>query len=306
MSDVLGADVVKSSAPQWFDDALHAPFHKGTVEVQGCPIQYLSWGTSGRPGLLLVHGGGAHTHWWSFLAPLLAADYQVVAFDLSGHGESGWREQYSGELWAREALSVAADAGLVGKPVFIGHSMGGQIGILAAGLFPRAFAGLVLADAPVRRNRPQVATDVAKTTRKRPPNPLAMPFVYSDRERAVRRFRLMPPQACENTFILEYIARHSLRAVEKGWTWKYDPRAYRSDVLNVDEELLESVTCRVALLRGELSVVLTPKMRDQIEKRLKGNISIVEIPDAGHHLLLDQPLAFVTGVRAVLSGWGLR
>ena len=47
---------------------------------------------STRPGLLLVHGNAAHAYWWSFIAPLLARDYNVAAMDLSGMGDSGWRE----------------------------------------------------------------------------------------------------------------------------------------------------------------------------------------------------------------------
>ena len=54
-----------------------------------------------------MHGGAAHAHWWSFLAPQLAKQYYVVAPDLSGHGDSGRRTSYPRELWAREVLAVA-------------------------------------------------------------------------------------------------------------------------------------------------------------------------------------------------------
>ena len=30
---------------------------------------------------------------------------------------------------------------------------------------------------------------------------------------------------------------------------------------------------------------------------------IIEIPDAQHHLMLDQPLAFVAALRALLASW---
>ena len=58
--------------------------------------------------------------WWSFLAPQLASQYHVVAPDLSGHGDSGRREEYPRELWAREVMAVAADAGIIGAPVLVG------------------------------------------------------------------------------------------------------------------------------------------------------------------------------------------
>ena len=65
---------------------------------------------SGR-GIVLVHGGAAHSRWWDHIGPLLAADRRVVAIDLSGHGDSGRRESYSFDAWAGEMLAVAADAG---------------------------------------------------------------------------------------------------------------------------------------------------------------------------------------------------
>lgn len=44
------------------------------------------FGDPGAPGLLLLHGTGAATHSWRDLAPLLAADFRVLAPDLPGHG----------------------------------------------------------------------------------------------------------------------------------------------------------------------------------------------------------------------------
>ncbi len=60
----------RAEAPAWFDKALDAPWEDRAVEVEGCPIHYLRWGEAGRPGIVLVHGGAAHAHWWSFIAPL--------------------------------------------------------------------------------------------------------------------------------------------------------------------------------------------------------------------------------------------
>ncbi|MDN5546935.1 MAG: alpha/beta hydrolase, partial [Rhodococcus sp. (in: high G+C Gram-positive bacteria)] len=32
---------------------------------------------------------------------------------------------------------------------------------------------------------------------------------------------------------------------------------------------------------------------------------VAEIPEAGHHVMIDQPLQLVTGVRTVLSAWAV-
>ena len=79
-------------APKWFSRALKHTPESSTVQVEGCPIRCLRWGDPDAPGIVLVHGGAAHAHWWSFLAPMLASAYNVVAFDMSGHGDSGRRD----------------------------------------------------------------------------------------------------------------------------------------------------------------------------------------------------------------------
>jgi pimeloyl-ACP methyl ester carboxylesterase len=33
------------------------------------------------------------------------------------------------------------------------------------------------------------------------------------------------------------------------------------------------------------------------------NAPVIEIPDAYHHVMLDQPLAMIAGLRAVLAEW---
>ena len=44
------------------------------VEVDGAGIELLTWGDQGKPGILFLHGNGAHADWWSFIAPFFARD----------------------------------------------------------------------------------------------------------------------------------------------------------------------------------------------------------------------------------------
>ena len=78
--------------PGWFIRALETPWEDRTVTVAEVPIHYLYWEAapeSDRPGLVFVHGNGAHAHWWTFLAPFFLEHYRVAALDLSGAGDSG-------------------------------------------------------------------------------------------------------------------------------------------------------------------------------------------------------------------------
>ncbi len=284
-----------SDAPEWFREAVATPFEEGSVEVAGCPIHYLKWGDPGRPGLVLVHGGAAHAHWWSFIAPQLSHDYQVVALDLSGHGDSGRREQYPREIWADEIMAVAEDAQLVGAPIVVGHSMGGFVCISAAARHGDRLAGAVILDSPVRRPDPE-AEEGARGRAFRNPK------VYPDIETALQHFRVVPEPTCAEPYILDHIGRHSLRRVEGGWTWKFDPLVFRRFAPRAIHEILSEVRCRVALFRAEFGLV-TPDIGDYMVELLDRNAPVVEVPSAYHHLLLDQPLALITGLRAILSDW---
>jgi pimeloyl-ACP methyl ester carboxylesterase len=282
-------------APKWFRHALAVPAEDGWVEVEGCRIHYLAWGERNRPGLVLVHGGAAHAHWWSFLAPLLTHGCRVAAIDLSGHGDSGRRDGYPRELWAREVLAVADDAGFTGPPIVIGHSMGGFVTIAAAADHGERLAGAVIIDSPVRLPDPESTEgSYGKAFR--------APKVYPDVESALRHFRTVPDQPSSVPWVIDHVARHSLRSVEGGVTWKFDPVIFRRETPRATAELLPRVRCRVALFRAEHGLV-TPDIGEEMYELLGRVAPVIEIPEAYHHIMLDQPLLLVTGLRTLLADW---
>jgi pimeloyl-ACP methyl ester carboxylesterase len=293
-------------APPWFERALADKPEPGETQVAGCTIASLAWGDPADPTLVLVHGGAAHARWWSGLAPLLAEDHRVVAIDLSGHGESGRRELYGADVWADEVLAVAADRGAGGPPVVVGHSMGGFVTIVAAAHRGTELAGAIVLDAPVRRPDPE-------SEEGRGGRMFRTPKTYADLETALEHFHLVPPQPCENDWILDQVARDSLRPVDGGWTWRFDPRVFvartgRWRASDFGPELARAA-CRVAVVNGALSDIVDTDTRAYMAELLAGSpaaaagVPFVQVPEAHHHLLLDQPLAVVTAIRAILAAW---
>ncbi len=284
-----------TEAPDWYVKAISDAPTEHTVMVEGCVVHYLSWGRPGMPGLVLIHGGAAHAHWWSHLAPLFTGRWHVVALDLSGHGDSGRRDLYSRETWAREVMAVAGDAGLSGPPVIVGHSLGGMVAIETAAAFGDDLAGAVIVDTPVRRPDPE-SEQAARG------QAFVSPGLYPDFETALGRFRLIPMQPCDNDYIVDYIARHSLHETPAGWTWKFDPRVFMSTLRPLGDRL-QAISTRVALFRGEKSVVVPPDIAEYMYELLDRNAPVVSIPESHHHLILDQPIAFVAALRTLLADW---
>ncbi len=284
-----------SDAPAWFQDALAAPRRERSVEVQGAPVRYFSWGEQGRPGIVFIHGGAAHAHWWSFVAPLFAHQWHAVALDLTGHGDSGRRDRYAHEIWAEEVMAVADDAGFPGPPVVVGHSLGGLVAIQTAATYGDALAGAVIVDSPVRRPDPESQARARGQV-------FRNPGVYPDLETALARFKLVPPQPVEHPWIVDHVARYSLRQTDRGWTWKFDPHLFTHTMISMRDQL-QAVKCRVALFRGELSAVVPADTAEYMYELLERNAPVVSIPEARHHLFLDQPIAFVAALRTLLRDW---
>ena len=287
----------RSSPPQWFTDALATPRIERSIEADGAHIHMLDWDRNpAAPGLVFVHGGAAHAHWWSFLAPMFTERWHPVALDLSGHGDSGRRTAYSHERWAEEVMAVTEAAGFPGPPVVVGHSLGGLVTMQTAATYGTALAGAVIVDAPVRRPDPESEARARGTAFK-------APGTYPDLPTAMARYKLVPPQACENDYLVAHVARHSLHETPDGWTWKFDPALFKHTMVSMRDQLL-AARCRIALFRGEESVVVPADTADYMSELLDHNAPVVSIPGARHHLLLDQPLAFVAALRTLLLDWG--
>jgi len=135
--------------------------------------------------------------------------------------------------------------------------------------------------------------------------------VYATEAEALARFRLMPPQPAENLYIVDYIARRSLRRAPmpdgsgEGWTWRFDPNTWSK----IDrDELAANVRDRrrpetpLVHVFGEHSMIVA-RLTAGEPSFLPPGIPWIEIPDSHHHVMIDQPLALVSALRALLAVW---
>ena len=294
----MAGPIVLPHAPAWFARAVAVPYADGSIEVGGCPVHYLAWGKPGRRGLVFVHGGGAHAHWWTPLAATFATQFRVVAIDLSGHGDSGHRTRYVPEQWADEVVAVAGDAGIDGSPVVIGHSMGGFVTIVTAARHGDRLAGVIVCDSPVAEPDPEISAFRLREA-------FGRPRTYASVDEAIAHFRTVPLQEHYLDYVIDFVARHSLKPVEGGWQWKFDRRIFEqfgAGVRSIAVPYLSEVRCRLALLRSECGLV-TPDIGASMYEKLGRVTPVIEIPEAGHHAMLDQPLILLTALRTLLADW---
>lgn len=296
--------------PAWLVAALETPREEGVVEVNGCDIHYFRWGEPTSPPLIMLHGFLSHARCFAFIAPYLAKDFHIVAYDFSGMGDSGVREEYSDTIRVDELLETIDKTGLFEhrkKPTIISHSYGGRVGLEAVTRHPDKFAGLVVCDLIIIRPEILLAN---KDQFRRPGNQNSNKpnRIYPDLDTAKGRFVLAPPQKVEQAALFDYMAFHSLKQVDGGWTWKFDPSVYKVGPDGMEKwtktgELLVAAPGKKAVVYGSQSLLFTPDSANYVREIGGIDFPIIELPHASHHLMLDQPIAFASVLKTILATW---
>ena len=126
------------------------------TELIGTDVLYRKWdvlppAASPKAVFLLVHGLGAHTARWDFLAGFLARNgFPSYGLELRGFGRTPERPRGhvdSLRVWERDILKLGETAAAEnpGRRIFVlGESVGGLVAFNLACRYPDAFAGLVL------------------------------------------------------------------------------------------------------------------------------------------------------------------
>ncbi len=328
--------------PRWFTDNLADTPISGRAIHDGATLRWYRWGPASGQPLVLVHGAAANHAWWSPIAPLLAPAGPVVAVELSGMGDSDWRNDgYNIEQWADEvSVAMAAacpGAATSGGATLVGHSLGASVAAAAAVRQPEQWARVVLCDlglAPARHRR----TPAPTVTPDPDPDPGARTarvgrhftnrILYGSQAEVLAHFSLVPRQRCPHPWMMDHVARHSIRPVgpggvgdptrppagqEIGWSWKFDWRLFAR---SSDQPLAHYLSQlghmsqhtaggpRVMCLNGTVSRVATTAGAARITE-LAIPDRTVWIADAAHHVMLDQPLRLADALgdcRSIPSG----
>lgn len=272
------------------------------MDVDGVSIRYHVWGDKGRPGVVLIHGSNAHLEWWRFVAPFLADQFRVAALDLSGNGDSGWRERYSGAGFAREVWAVCQAAELGPRPIVVGHSFGGFVALETAHHYSADMAGLILMDFTVAP--PEQYVEWGLRAEREGVQAKRKLRTYATREEIIGRFRFIPEQPGVHPRVLRHMAEAGIRAVEGGFTWKFDPSLFDHLEMGIDQrDKFAALKCRCAVVLGEKSTDEGALFGDHMAAISGGHLPIITIPGTYHHLMFDEPMAVSMTLKALMLQW---
>ena len=138
-------------------------------------------------------------------------------------------------------------------------------------------------------------------------NSLRSAKVYASEADALQRFRLLPPQGCAHPYIADLIARRGLKQTtgpdgQPGWVWRFDPFLFRHFAFGRPLKELRAAQCPVTLVRGGRSRLVTTELMQLALQHAPAGTTLLEVPDADHHVMVDQPLAFADLLAGLVPG----
>jgi pimeloyl-ACP methyl ester carboxylesterase len=279
------------------------------VEIGGERLHYLDTGGAG-PTVVMIHGlGGNLLNFDYALARRLAGDFRLILVDRPGSGYSTRGEQADASVNAQAATLAAFIGELkLGKPLIVGHSLGGAVS-LALALHHRDCVGGLVLFAPVTHPIQQVPPIFrglmirSGSVRKLVAWTVATPLGLLN-ERATRKFVFAPDDPAPD---------FDTRA---GGALVLRPKAFASasaDAVAVSDspaiaqnvKLYRSLDVPVAMMFGERDRLLDPSDHAATMKALVPALDL-EMTDGGHMLPLTAPDRCAAMIRRVAAGMAER
>jgi pimeloyl-ACP methyl ester carboxylesterase len=273
------------------------PSRSRFVELRRLRYHLREWGRDGAPMLVMLHGWMDVSASFQFVVDALRGDWHVVAPDWRGYGLTSWSSADC--YWFPDYLAdldYVLDATAPGRTVvLVGHSMGGNVALLYAGVRPQRVRAIVnlegfgLRDsapdeAPARYARWIDELKAGATLRD-----------YGSLSEVADRLRKNNPRLSEERAL--FLAAHWSQPAEDG---RYriagdpahrivNPVLYRWAEV---EACWRRVQCPVLWVQADQTdAAKWAGGQAEVDRRAKvlNGVTLARVPDAGHMLHHDQP-----------------
>ena len=252
-------------------------------------IAYIDQG-SGEQTIILVHGLASNAGFWRYNIPELSKKYRVIVVDLPGYGKSQKGDyKYSMSFYADQIQKLIESLKLK-NVVYVGHSMGGQIGIKLAIKYPELLSKLILASPAGFEEFQQGEGDWLRSV-------VTMKGVKSTTEEGIRRNLAM-----------------NFYSWNDKWEWMVEERVRMRKAADFDEFAYTVVRCVNGMLDeptfDKLNLIKTPTLviygkydglipnpylnpgytSDVFENGAKdmSNVKLIELDNAGHMIQIEK------------------
>ena len=246
-----------------------------------------------RPVIAFVHGAQHDHSVWILQTRYLAHHgYSVLAFDLPGHGRSEGEPLATVEAMAEWVLAALAAAG-AGKAALVGHSMGSLIALDAAGRAPDKVDRIALVGSVFPMPVSDALLDAARSDE---PRALDMINRWSHGS-------LYDPPSCPGPGFSIWHQNRRLMERQKPGVLLNDFTA--CNAYQAGFERADALACPVLFVLGKRDLMTPPRASRPLIDRCAAALAgrglpaprVVEIPDSGHALMTEKPLAVLSALR---------
>ena len=273
-------------------------------------LHYVDWGNEQAPPLLLIHGGRDHCRNWDWVASELRHEYHVIAPDLRGHGDSQWMVG-GGYLHIDYVYDIAqlVQQKKMAPVTVMGHSLGGSISLIYAGLYPDTVKKLVSIEgmgAPPGWSHggaePKVESRLHNWINNLRHLSSRIPRKYGSLEEAFHRMQTENPHLTEEQ--ARHLTVHGSNQNEDGtYSWKFDNYVRTFAPIGLSDTEIQAlyarIDCPTLLIYGKESWASNPA-NDGRAKVFK-NVAVEGIANAGHWSHHDQFADFMTILQEFLA-----
>jgi pimeloyl-ACP methyl ester carboxylesterase len=272
------------------------------LHIGNVALNVAEWMGDGPP-LVMVHGWGVSWQVWHSVAPLLAKDFHVFAFDLRGHGRSGRvLDDHQRVSWVEDTVRLMERLTPDGAAV-VGHSLGGWVSLALPSIAPGLAKKIVSEDPYVG-----AISLVGDRARGDPSRRVSRPDAN-----AVEAATSVEPLAA---VITEHNPRYSREIVERlaMMQFRLDPvlirgSGTRSEMERSYDEMLAKIDCPVLLMHGApekggiMDDVGAARVASLIDNAPQGRsqTQVVSWPHTGHNLHVARNFDFAKVVRRFLQ-----
>ena len=267
------------------------------LTIRGLRHHVRTWGETGAPRLFLLHGWMDVSASFQFLVDSFVRDWHIVAPDWRGFGLTEWaRQGYWFPDYYADLEALLDHYQPAGPALLVGHSMGGVIGSVYAGIRPERVARLVSMEGlGLARHAPGQAPVRYAQWLDQLKEPAGFRPYRSFDEVAARLRKTNPRLSPERA---AFLAQHWAKRLDSGdVALLSDPRhkTLNPYLFRIDEAIAcwRRITAPVLLVSGALSEI-PARMKDTPEQLAERKGAFrdrreVEIEDAGHMMHHDQP-----------------
>jgi pimeloyl-ACP methyl ester carboxylesterase len=248
----------------------------GDVKTNGITLHYYRTGNGSKPSMVMAHGYTDNGLNWTDLAHALEPNYDVIMYDLRGHGLSEAPQSgYGIKDYTSDIVGLIKELKLE-HPVIIGHSLGGCIVASVAANYPDIPKKVVMVDPP-GLGKPWMAT-------------------VEDMNRAKNWFKndVNYLKGLNREQLIKEASKRHPTISQTAWGRWADSK------MQIHPQIVESVTA-IAALPDDLPKVTVPTLilkadaNDAVRKiefdsvSKQPNIKLYHVKGAGHLVHLEKP-----------------